>query len=47
MKLLLKNAIVNDPNSNFHLKKYDILISENKIVDLKHKIEDELSLIHI
>ena len=41
MKVLLKNAIVNDPNSNFHLKKYDILISEDKIVELKHKIEDE------
>ena len=41
MKVLLKNAIVNDPNSNFHLKKYDVLIAEDKIVELKHKIEDE------
>ena len=41
MKVLLKNAIVNDPNSNFHLKKYDVLIAEDKIVELKDKIEDE------
>ena len=41
MKVLLKNAIINDPNSNFHLKKHDVLIFEDKIVELKSKIEDE------
>ena len=41
MKVLLKNAIINDPNSNYHLKKHDVLIFEDKIVELKSKIEDE------
>ena len=41
MKILLKSAIINDPNSDFHLKKYDILISDDKIVELRSKIDDE------
>jgi len=41
MKILLKNAIIFDPNSHFHLKKHDLLIIDDKIVELKPKIEDE------
>jgi dihydroorotase len=41
MKILLKNASIFDSKSPFHLKKQDVLICDDKIVDLKSKIEDE------
>ena len=43
MKLLIKNAIVNDPINNIDNEKLDILIENNIIKDISKNIDDSLA----